>query len=116
MTPKPTLSPDTVSRLDRARLRLAECDKFRGILEDAHAKLVRRNVAISATPAGKAWHDLEACAHTWRRQVSGEIDALLDGDEERARVMATVEERMRGAVCVHVDWLWDEIEADLREG
>ncbi len=115
MTPKPSLSPDTVSRLDRARLRLAECDKFRGILEETHAKLVRRNVACSATPAGEAWHELDARARIWRKQVSGEIDAILDGDEEEARSCAGLEETMRGVVCLYVERLWDEIEADLRE-
>jgi len=115
MTPKPSLSPDTVSRLDRARLRLAECDKFRGILEDTHAKLVRRNVACSATPAGEAWHDLHLRARVWRSAAVGEIDALLDGDEDEARSRAGLEETMRGIVCLYVDRLWDEIEADLRE-
>lgn len=115
MTPKPSLSADTVSRLDAARLRLAECDRFRGILEETHAKLVRRNVACSATPAGEAWHALEARARVWRGCVVGEVDALLDGDENRARLKSSVEETMRGVVCLYVDRLWDEIEADLRE-
>jgi hypothetical protein len=115
LRPAGSLSPDTVSRLDAARIRLAECDKLRGILEETHAKHVRRNVACSATPAGAAWHDLEARARIWRKQVSGEIDALLDGDEERARSKAGVVETMRGVVCLYVDRLWDEIDADLRE-
>jgi hypothetical protein len=109
-------SPDVVARLEATRLSLAAADRFAGQLDMSLARLARDNPAVSATPVGIAWRDLEVRARIWRLQIVGEIDALLDGNEEAADVRRRSEEIMRSVVHQYLEVLIEAGEGVLRRG
>ena len=103
--PRAVLLPEIVARLDAARKDLAAADRFAAQLDFGLEHLARDNPAVSATPVGEAWRDVEVRTRIWRDQAIGEIDALLDGDEEEADMRRRLGETMRGVVHMYLDVL-----------
>ena len=99
------LSPETLARLDAARRRLAKADgvtKRLGIALDQFAEI---DPAVSVTPLGIAWREVDDRTRVWRNVTVKEIDALLDGDAEQADRHRDFGDWMRKTVERHLDHL-----------
>lgn len=95
--------------LKAARDRMAQADNLVRKIGEGIDKVATVDVALSASPAGAAWHDAHACAVRIAAACRAEMDALLDGDPARAYQIA--KEREQAERDVHA--AFDRLDAAL---
>lgn len=112
----PMLSPETLARLEAARRALAKADGLLIRLNHALDLLAADDPAVSVTPVGIVWREVEVRARAWRNATVKEIDALLDGDWAQADRHRDFRNWMRRMVNMHLDDLIAEADGPLSRG
>lgn len=97
------------SRLAATRQRLKEVNTLLATLESTLEHAVGRNVAVSATAFGEAWHEVNFRAKVARSFTVGELDALLDGDVAKADSCRRCRDIAANAMLARMDAFEDEL-------